>query len=57
MNLDRINEGKENDLPLLPNDVLFVPRASARVFWTPVGTAILTTMPYVLGTLAAAGRF
>jgi len=57
VNLDRINEGKENDLPLLPNDVLFVPRASARVFWTPVGTAILTTMPYVLGTLAAAGRF
>lgn len=55
VNLNRIYEGKENDFPLLPNDVLYVPRATTRAFLAPVGTSILTTAPYLIVTLAVAG--
>jgi len=57
VNLDRVYDGRDNDLPLLPNDVLYVPRASVRAFMTPVGTSILTTLPYLVVTLAVAGVF
>ena len=55
VNLDRIYEGKENDFPLLPNDVLYVPRANARAVLAPVGTSILTTLPYLMVALAVGG--
>jgi len=55
VDLNRVYEGKANDFPLLPNDVLYVPRASARAVLAPVGTAILTTLPYLLVTLAVSG--
>jgi polysaccharide export outer membrane protein len=55
VDLNRIYEGKANDFPLLPGDVLYVPRASARAFFTPVGTSILTSLPLLIVTLAAAG--
>ncbi len=57
VDLDRIYEGKDNDFPLLPNDVLYVPRDSARVLFTQVGTSILTTMPYLIVTLIATHVF
>ena len=57
VDLNRIYEGKANDFPLLPNDVLFVPRATARAVLAPVGTAILTTAPYLIVSLAVAGVF
>jgi polysaccharide biosynthesis/export protein len=55
VNLNRIYEGKDNDFPLLPNDVLYVQRASARMVLTPVGTSILSSMPYLLISLAISG--
>jgi polysaccharide biosynthesis/export protein len=57
VNLNRIYEGKDNDFPLLPNDVLYVPRDSVRMVLTPVGTSVLTTLPYLIVTLAVAGVF
>ena len=55
VNLNRIYEGKDNDFPLLPNDVLYVPRASARAILAPVGTSVLTTLPYLIISLAISG--
>jgi polysaccharide export outer membrane protein len=46
----RVLEGKENDVPLLPNDVLFVPKSYTRsVFITmgTVGLALLTPLIYL----------
>jgi len=55
VDLNRVYEGKANDFPLLPNDVLYVPRATARAILAPVGTAMLTTLPYLIVTLAVSG--
>ncbi len=43
-------EGRENDVPLLPNDVLFVPRSYKRAFMTVMGTvslALVTPLLYL----------
>ena len=55
VDLNRIYEGKANDFPLLPGDVLYVPRASVRAVLTPAGIAFLSTIPAVLISLAASG--
>jgi len=57
IDLKRVFEGKDIDFPLLPNDVLYVPRATARVILTPVATSMLTTLPYLIVTLAVSGVF
>jgi len=57
INLNRIYEGKDNDFPLLPNDVLYVPRDSVRMTLAPVGTGILTSLPYLMISLAISGVF
>jgi polysaccharide export outer membrane protein len=47
---NRVLEGKENDVPLLPNDVLFVPRSYSRTMLTVLGTvslAVLTPFIYL----------
>ena len=48
IDMKRVYEGKDVDFPLLPNDVLFVPRSGARALLTPVGTAFLTGLPYLI---------
>lgn len=50
IDLKRVFEGKDNDFPLLPNDVLYVPRASARAVLAPVGTSMLAGLPYIIIT-------
>lgn len=55
VDLDRIYQGKDNDVPLLPNDELYVPRAVARAILTPVATGILTSLPYLIISLAISG--
>jgi polysaccharide biosynthesis/export protein len=50
IDLKRVFEGKDNDFPLLPNDVLFVPRATARAALGPVGTSLLAGIPYIIIT-------
>jgi polysaccharide biosynthesis/export protein len=57
IDLNRVLAGKDNDFPLLPNDVLYVPRDSVRAVLTPVGTGILTSLPYLIISLAIAGVF
>lgn len=46
----RIFEGKENDFPLLPNDVLHVTRSRKRVFWTTLGQIAIPIIPYLVFT-------
>jgi polysaccharide export outer membrane protein len=48
IDLKRVFEGKDNDFPLLPNDVLFVPRASTRALLTPIGVSMLGGLPYII---------
>ncbi len=55
LDLGRIYEGKSNDFPLLPNDLVYVPRATVRSVLAPMGTSILTSIPYMLIGLAVAG--
>jgi len=47
----RVFEGKDNDIPLLPNDVLYVPRSYRRSSWVEVGTLTATNLPYILITV------
>jgi hypothetical protein len=44
VDVDRILEGKENDVPLLPNDVLYVSRSHSRAVLTVMGTIALSTL-------------
>ena len=48
---NEIYAGKANDFPLLPNDVLYVPRSFKRVALTTVGQILLTSGPYIIFTL------
>jgi polysaccharide export outer membrane protein len=56
IDLKRVQEGKDNDFPLLPNDVVMVGRDSKRAFWLPVGTGLVSSVPYLVISLAAAGH-
>jgi polysaccharide export outer membrane protein len=48
IDVKRILEGKDNDFPLLPNDLLYVSRSYSRVVWTTFGQLALQTLPYTL---------
>jgi polysaccharide biosynthesis/export protein len=48
---NEIYSGKANDFPLLPNDVLYVPRSFKRVALTTLGQILLTSGPYIIFTL------
>jgi polysaccharide biosynthesis/export protein len=44
-------EGKGLDVPLLPGDIVYVPRSYQRQFWTAFATYSLPMLPYILITL------
>lgn len=48
LNANRIFEGKDLDFPLLPNDVLYVPRSYKMTAWRLAGQIILPTLPYLI---------
>lgn len=50
IDMKRVFEGKDIDFPLLPNDVLYVPRSSKRSVLAPVGVSLLGSLPFVLVT-------
>lgn len=50
IDLKRVLEGKATDFPLLPNDVLYVPRSSRRTVLATLGTTLLTSAPYIIIT-------
>jgi hypothetical protein len=56
IDMKRVFEGRAIDFPLQPNDVLFIPRASVRAVLAPVGTAMLTSLPYLAITIATVLR-
>jgi polysaccharide biosynthesis/export protein len=43
-----ILEGKENDFPLLPNDVLYVSHSYKHAFWTTVQQVAFPLLPYFI---------
>jgi polysaccharide biosynthesis/export protein len=51
INVNRILEGKDNDFPLLPNDLLYVSRSYSRQIWTTIGQLAISTLPVTLITL------
>jgi polysaccharide export outer membrane protein len=51
INLKRVLEGKDNDFPLLPNDLLYVSHSYKRAVWTTLGALALQTLPVTLITL------
>jgi polysaccharide export outer membrane protein len=50
IDLKRVFEGKDIDFPLLPNDVLFVPRSSKRTIAAAAGTSFLAAIPVIIVT-------
>jgi polysaccharide biosynthesis/export protein len=53
VDLQKIFSGKNADLPLLPNDVLYVPRSRHKINWTQtslVAAPVVTTLIYVLAS-------
>ncbi len=56
IDMKRVYEGKDVDFPLLPNDVLYVPRSSTRAVLVPAGTTSLAAIPYLIIGLFTAGK-
>jgi len=44
-------EGKGIDMPLLPGDIVYVPRSYQRQFWTTLSGVAIPLLPYILFTL------
>lgn len=48
VDLKRVFEGKDNDVPLLPNDIVYVPRSYTRAFLTTLQAVALPIIPYII---------
>jgi len=48
INVKRVFEGKDNDFPLLPNDLLYVPKSNKRTIWTTIGTLAVQNLPLII---------
>jgi polysaccharide export outer membrane protein len=48
INVNDIYAGKANDFPLLPNDVLYVPRSIKRVVLTTIGQLVIQNAPFII---------
>jgi len=45
-------DGKGEDVPLLPGDIVYIPRSYTRVFWQGVLSAALPILPYIIFLVA-----
>jgi polysaccharide export outer membrane protein len=45
-------EGKALDVPLLPGDIVYVPRSYTRQFWQTFASVAIPMLPYIVFTLA-----
>jgi polysaccharide export outer membrane protein len=45
-------DGKGNDIPLLPNDIVYIPRSYTRQFWQTFSSIALPLLPYILFLVA-----
>jgi polysaccharide export outer membrane protein len=52
VDVSELLEGKGLDVPLLPGDVVYVPRSYARQFWTTLQTVALPIIPYIIFLVA-----
>jgi len=48
VDVQRVFEGKDLDVPLLPNDILYVPRSYTRLFWQTASSVALPLIPYII---------
>lgn len=48
VDVKRLFEGKDVDVPLLPNDVLYIPRSYSRLIWQTTGQIVLPMIPYII---------
>jgi polysaccharide export outer membrane protein len=48
VDVNRVFEGKDLDVPLLPNDILYVPRSYSRLMWQTASSVLLPMIPYVI---------
>jgi len=48
VDVKRVFEGKDLDVPLLPNDILYVPRSYSRLIWQTTGQIVLPMIPYII---------
>ncbi len=48
VDVKRIFEGKDNDVPLLPNDIVYVPKSYSHLFWKTFAQVALPIIPYVI---------
>jgi polysaccharide export outer membrane protein len=48
IDMKRIFEGKDVDFPLLPNDVVYVLKDSKKALLVPIGTGVLTSLPFIV---------
>ena len=51
VDMKRVYRGEDINFPLLPNDVVYVPRAATRTFLAGVGTAMVGSIPYLIVTI------
>lgn len=52
IDVSELYDGKGLDVPLLPNDVVYIPRSYVRQFWERVGALATTMLPYVIFIIA-----
>jgi polysaccharide biosynthesis/export protein len=52
VNVKAIFEGKENDIPLLPNDIVYIPHSYSHLFWKTFTQVVLPIIPYVIFIIA-----
>jgi protein involved in polysaccharide export with SLBB domain len=45
-------DGKGIDVPLFPNDIVYVPRSYSRQFWQTVASTALPLLPYIIFLVA-----
>jgi polysaccharide export outer membrane protein len=48
IDVDEIYAGRANDFPLLPNDVLYIPRSFKRAAWTTIGQLLISSGPFIV---------
>jgi hypothetical protein len=48
VDVSRLLDGKDLDVPLLAGDVVYIPRSYTRAFWTTLQAVALPILPYIL---------
>jgi polysaccharide export outer membrane protein len=48
INVKRVLEGKDNDFPLLPNDLIYVSRSNKRTIWATIGQMAIQNLPLII---------